>query len=73
VNETCLIRFKSCATPSCPLFGVRDNRILDGLCILCGVIPDSPCVEVVDEPECPSGSIDLPLDQVGVIKDVEER
>jgi hypothetical protein len=72
VNEACLVSFESCAAPSCPLFSIGDNRILDGLRILCGVVSDNLCVEVVDEPYYTSGSIDLPLNQVGVIEDVEE-
>jgi hypothetical protein len=45
VYETSLIRFERRAAPSRLLFGVRDNRVLNRYCVLCGIVPDYPCVK----------------------------
>jgi hypothetical protein len=51
VNKTCLVGFESRAAPSCLLFSVRDNRILNGLRVLYSVVSDNLYVKVVDEPK----------------------
>jgi hypothetical protein len=50
VNKTYLIGFESRAAPSCLLFSIRDNRILNSLRVLYSVVSDNLCVKVVDEP-----------------------
>jgi hypothetical protein len=51
---------------------VRDNRVLNGLCVLLHIVAYYPRIKVVDETEVPAVPIDLPLDKVGIIEDVEE-
>ena len=50
-----------------------DDRVLGSFRVLFGIIAYNPCVEVVDETEGPTVTIDLPFDEVGVVVDVEER
>jgi hypothetical protein len=51
VDKTRLIRFECCAAPTCPIFCVRDNRVLNGLCVLLHIVAYYPRIKVVDETE----------------------
>jgi hypothetical protein len=73
VDETYLIRFERSATPSRPLFRVGNDCVLDSLSILPDIVAYHPRVEVIDKAYGPTVLIDRPLDQIGVIEDVEER
>jgi hypothetical protein len=52
---------------------VWDDRVLDSFRVLFGIIAYNLCVEVVDETEGPTVTIDLLFDEVGIIVNVEER
>jgi hypothetical protein len=73
VDETRLICFERRAAPTCPLFGVWDDRVLDSFRILFGIVAYYLCVKVVDEAKGPAVTIDLLFDEVGVIVNIEER
>jgi hypothetical protein len=52
---------------------VWDDRVLDSFRVLFGIIAYNLYIEVVDETEGPTVTIDLPFDEVGIIVNVEER
>ena len=50
-----------------------DDRVLDSFRVLFGIIAYNPCVEVVDETEGTTITINLLFDEVGIIVNVEKR
>jgi hypothetical protein len=72
VDETRLIRFERRTAPSRLLFSVWNDRVLNSLRVLVCITSDYPCVKIIDKAKGSAVPIDLPLDQVGVIVDVEE-